>query len=84
MWRKLLLDMKPQHCTSNGVIQRLKQALNLKKIGHGGTLDPLATGVLIVGINKGTKLLSQHLADTKQYVAEITFGYETTTLHFRY
>ncbi len=70
---------KPLHWTSNDVIQKLKKTLHLKKIGHGGTLDPLATGVLIIGINNGTKSLSTHLNETKEYVTTITFGYETTT-----
>ncbi len=80
MSKNIVVIDKPPHCTSNAVIQKLKQTLNLKKIGHGGTLDPMATGVLVVGINKGTKLLSKHLADTKQYIADFTFGYETDTL----
>ncbi len=79
MSKNIVAIDKPPHCTSNAVIQQLKQTLKLKKIGHGGTLDPLATGVLIIGINNGTKYLSHHLVDTKEYLAEFTFGYETDT-----
>ncbi len=71
---------KPLKWTSNDVVKKIKYALKLKKVGHGGTLDPLADGVLIIGINEGTKLLNNHLNETKQYLTTITFGYETTTL----
>ena len=71
---------KPLHWTSNDVVKKIKYSLKLKKVGHGGTLDPLADGVLIIGINDGTKQLNQHLNDTKQYLTTITFGFQTTTL----
>jgi tRNA pseudouridine55 synthase len=47
------------------------------KMGHGGTLDPLATGVLILGIGKGTKALQNYLACTKSYETVVVFGAET-------
>ena len=50
------------------------------KVGHGGTLDPLATGVLVVGVGAGTKQLQQYLTGSKKYIAEVTLGYQTTTL----
>lgn len=78
-YNQLFIVDKPKNMTSNQVIQKIKYACKLKKIGHGGTLDPLATGVLIVGINKATKLLQSQLTANKVYVAEIAFGYQTTT-----
>lgn len=50
------------------------------KVGHGGTLDPLATGVLVIGIGRGTKELQQYLVGSKGYMAQGEFGFETTTL----
>lgn len=50
------------------------------KVGHGGTLDPLATGVLVIGVGKGTKLLQGYLSGSKKYTAEGELGFETTTL----
>ena len=52
----------------------------LMKVGHGGTLDPLASGVLVVGIGKGTTMLQGYLRGDKHYVASVQLGYETTTL----
>jgi len=52
----------------------------LMKVGHGGTLDPLASGVLVVGIGKGTTMLQGYLQGDKHYVASVQLGYETTTL----
>ena len=50
------------------------------KVGHGGTLDPLATGVLVIGVGKGTKELQTYLQGSKRYRAGLELGYETTTL----
>lgn len=64
----------------NGFQRRRRRDQRLEvKIGHGGTLDPLATGVLITGIGKGTKSLQDFLACTKSYEAIVTFGAETDT-----
>ncbi|EED89009.1 predicted protein, partial [Thalassiosira pseudonana CCMP1335] len=52
----------------------------MMKVGHGGTLDPLASGVLVLGIGKGTTQLQSYLEGDKQYVAVCELGYETTTL----
>lgn len=52
----------------------------LMKVGHGGTLDPLASGVLVIGIGKGTTMLQSYLQGDKHYVASVQLGYETTTL----
>lgn len=76
---KLILIDKPKHWTSNDVVRKIKKILKVKKIGHGGTLDPLATGLLILGIEEGTKELNNLLNTTKEYEAIIHFNYETTT-----
>jgi tRNA pseudouridine(55) synthase len=52
----------------------------LMKVGHGGTLDPLASGVLVIGVGKGTTMLQHYLQGDKHYVASVQLGYETTTL----
>lgn len=76
---KIFAINKPINWTSNDVVQKIKKSLHLKKVGHGGTLDPLATGVLIIAIDEATKLLSIHLNDIKEYECEILFGIETDT-----
>lgn len=76
---KLILIDKPKHWTSNDVVRKVKQILKVKKVGHGGTLDPLATGLLILGIEEGTKELNNLLHTTKEYEAIIHFNYETAT-----
>lgn len=76
---KLILIDKPKHWTSNDVVRKVKQILKVKKIGHSGTLDPLATGLLILGIEEGTKQLNNLLHTSKEYEAIIHFNYETTT-----
>ncbi|BAQ65816.1 tRNA pseudouridine(55) synthase TruB [Geminocystis sp. NIES-3709] len=69
---------KPQNFTSHDCVAKLRKILNTKKIGHGGTLDPLATGVLPIAIGKATRLL-QFLPTDKAYQAKIRFGIVTTT-----
>ena len=69
---------KPTGCTSHDVIRDLKKSLGIKKIGHSGTLDPLASGVLIIGINEATRLF-EFLNSDKIYTAKILFGLETNT-----
>lgn len=59
---------------------RTKKRRPWMKVGHGGTLDPLATGVLVCGVGKGTKELQKYLVGSKGYRAEVTLGYQTTTL----
>jgi len=74
----LLID-KPKGVTSNRVIQDLKRKLAVTKIGHAGTLDPLATGVLVVLVNQATKLSDYFLNDDKGYRVEIKLYSSTTT-----
>ncbi len=74
----LLID-KPKGITSFDVIRRLRKELNIRKMGHGGTLDPLATGLMIIGIEKGTKKLSEYLKLNKEYIAEVRIGEKRST-----
>lgn len=71
---------KPKGITSFSVCHKIQRELNIKKTGHNGTLDPDATGVMLVACGKATKLLPFFNIHDKKYIAEITFGYETTTL----
>ncbi len=77
--QKVFCVDKPINWTSNDVVQFIKHKYKFKKVGHAGTLDPLATGVLVLGVNEGTKQLFTLIQDDKTYVADITFGIETTT-----
>ncbi|WP_412031886.1 tRNA pseudouridine(55) synthase TruB [Malacoplasma muris] len=76
---KIIVINKPIGLTSNDVVQIIKKSFGFKKVGHAGTLDPNASGVLILGINHATKLLSSLLLDDKEYIASIQFGYSTDT-----
>ena len=75
----IFLINKERGLSSNQVIQKLKRRLDIKKIGHFGTLDPLAEGLLICGINKGTKLSERFLNLDKSYFSKIMLGIQTTT-----
>lgn len=74
----LLMD-KPQGFTSHDVVAKLRGVLQTRKIGHGGTLDPLATGVLPVFIGGATKAADFAAAQDKEYIAGFTLGYATDT-----
>jgi tRNA pseudouridine55 synthase len=74
----LLID-KPKGITSFDVIRRLRRETGIRKMGHGGTLDPLATGLMIIGIEKGTKKLADYLKLNKEYIAEVRLGEKRTT-----
>jgi len=76
--RMLLLD-KPLHWTSFDVVRKLRGILQIKKIGHAGTLDPLATGLLIVCTGKFTKKINEYMAKEKEYTGHITLGAVTPT-----
>ena len=75
----IIIVDKPVGITSHGVVSRLRKVLGTKKIGHAGTLDPMATGVLILGVNRATRLLGQLALKDKSYEATIRFGASTTT-----
>lgn len=71
--------IKEKGISSNAALQKAKKQLNIKKAGHLGTLDPMAEGVLVLGINRGTKFSSYFLESDKVYRAEITLGIATDT-----
>lgn len=75
----LIVVDKPGGITSHGVVSRVRKIAGTRRVGHAGTLDPMATGVLVVGVERGTKLLG-HLAGTdKSYAATIRLGQATLT-----
>jgi tRNA pseudouridine55 synthase len=74
----LLVD-KPLGWTSFDVIRKLRHLIRIRKIGHAGTLDPLATGLLIVCTGKFTKRINQYMAQQKEYTGTITIGATTPT-----
>ncbi len=76
----VLVINKPQNWTSHDVVNKARVLLKEKKIGHTGTLDPLATGVLVLCIGKATKIVRYLEADDKEYIAELKLGATTDTL----
>lgn len=74
----LLVD-KPVGPTSHDVIDSLRKLTGIRKIGHAGTLDPLASGLLIIGVGAATKQLSSLVGQDKTYEGEITLGRSSTT-----
>ena len=70
---------KPAGVTSHDVVAKLRRFFHTRKVGHAGTLDPMATGVLVIGIERGTKLLAHLVADEKTYAATIRLGAATST-----
>jgi tRNA pseudouridine55 synthase len=72
----LLLD-KPLGWSSFRVVGLIRKLLGIRKVGHAGTLDPLATGVLIVAVGRATKLIDRFMSQDKRYEAHIRFGYST-------
>jgi len=76
---KIFLINKPKGITSFDVIRKLRKKLGIRKIGHAGTLDPLATGLLIIGVEEGTKKLKDLIGFSKQYEVEILLGLKTDT-----
>jgi tRNA pseudouridine55 synthase len=80
MTRGFLVVDKPSGISSNQVVARVKKATGIKKVGHAGTLDPMATGVVVVGIGKVTRLIRFIQDQPKEYVATALFGVATDTL----
>ena len=74
-----LLVNKEPGITSSKVVQIIKKQFNLEKVGHLGTLDPMASGLLIIAINRATKFASLLLQSEKSYRAEVTLGIQTDT-----
>lgn len=76
----ILIINKPKDYTSRDIVNIISKNLNTKKVGHTGTLDPLATGVLVVPIGRALKISELLTSDKKEYIAEVILGYETDML----
>ena len=76
----IIVINKPKGFTSRDVVNVVGKKLETKKIGHTGTLDPLATGVLVLCVGNATKLVELLTSNDKEYIAEVTLGIETDTL----
>ncbi len=74
----ILID-KPKGITSHDVVNQLRRRFQTRRVGHAGTLDPMATGLLVIAIGPATRFLQYLNLEPKVYVAEITFGKSTTT-----
>jgi len=75
----LLVVDKPGGITSHDVVARVRRLAGSRKVGHAGTLDPMATGVLVLGLNRATRLLGQLTLTDKRYTATVRLGVTTTT-----
>jgi tRNA pseudouridine55 synthase len=75
----LVIVDKPGGMTSHDVVARVRRLAGTKKVGHAGTLDPMATGVLVVGVEKATRLLGYLTLTEKEYAATIRLGQSTST-----
>ena len=76
----IILVNKETNMTSRDVVNIVSKYLNTRKVGHLGTLDPLATGLMVLTVNDGTKIGSLLVSDDKEYIAEATIGIKTDTL----
>ena len=76
---KVLLIDKPLHWTSFDAVRKIRNTLKIKKVGHAGTLDPLATGLLIICTGKFTKKINEYMAQEKEYTGSFTLGAVTPT-----
>ena len=76
----IIVVNKPKGLTSRDVVNKICKKFNTKKVGHTGTLDPLATGVLIICIGKATKLVEILTSEEKEYIAKVKLGTLTDTL----
>ena len=74
----ILID-KPLHWTSFDAVRKIRNLIKIKKVGHAGTLDPLATGLLIVCTGKFTKKINEYMAQEKEYTGSFTLGAVTPT-----
>lgn len=75
----LILIDKPQGATSHDIVVRIRKILSLQRVGHFGTLDPLATGLLLLAVGKATKLFPFFSKENKVYSGQIRLGYSTDT-----
>lgn len=76
----IIVINKRKDVTSFDEVHKIRKKFNLKKVGHTGTLDPIATGVLPIAIGKGTKIVKYLIEKDKEYIATILFGTDTDTL----
>jgi tRNA pseudouridine55 synthase len=75
----IIIVNKPKGFTSHQVVERIRKILGIKRVGHTGTLDPLATGVLLILVGKTTRFFRRFLSYDKEYIATITLGKLTDT-----
>ncbi len=75
----LVVVDKPGGLTSHDVVGRVRRLAGTRKVGHAGTLDPMATGVLVLGVNRATRLLGHLMLTEKSYAATVRLGVSTTT-----
>lgn len=75
----ILIVDKPAGITSHDVVSKVRRALKTKRVGHTGTLDPFATGVVVIVVGKATRLAQFLDKDEKEYLATVQFGFETDT-----
>ena len=75
----LIVVDKPAGMTSHDVVARVRRLAKTRRVGHGGTLDPMATGVLIIGVNRATRLLTYVIGSGKSYTATVRLGETTVT-----
>ncbi len=75
----LLVVDKPSGLTSHDVVSRVRRLVGSRRVGHAGTLDPMATGVLVLGVGRGTRLLHYLVGADKEYEATVRLGEATTT-----
>ena len=75
----LVIVDKPGGMTSHDVVARIRRLAHTRRVGHAGTLDPMATGVLVIGVEKATRLLGHLMLTEKAYAATIRLGQSTST-----
>src|SRR5687768_17724201 len=75
----LLIIDKPEGITSHDVVDRVRRILKTRRVGHTGTLDPFATGVMVILVGQATRLAQFLDKDIKEYEATVRFGFETDT-----
>ena len=75
----IVLVDKPSGPTSHDVVAKMRKLFNTRKVGHAGTLDPMATGMLVIGVGRATRLLGYFTAHEKEYLGTVCLGVSTTT-----
>ena len=75
----IVLVDKPSGPTSHDVVAKMRKLFNTRKVGHAGTLDPMATGMLVIGVGRATRLLGFFTAHEKEYLGTVCLGVTTTT-----